>query len=216
VAQYFEYSALFVVHGDLAEGRDAYGPGTDRSRISTIGVPLDLPSVLATARDSGMWHLARLGSSTLDQALARDLRRQPEGLVFVMPINVRSRCVMLFYGDQGDSDVDPSRLDDVISFVPDLSAALERILLERKRGRLSAIPTAAHDRGQPPPGSAELSEPGAAAPEPEAQPPSPRSDDGSREVVATETPSPETAWAQATPLPHPLTPAPEIVYIAGP
>src|SRR4029079_17228693 len=37
--QFFEYSALFVIHGDLAEGSDASGPGADRARVAGIGVP---------------------------------------------------------------------------------------------------------------------------------------------------------------------------------
>jgi hypothetical protein len=51
--QYFTYSALFVVHGDLAEGRDSYGPGAPRDQVAGIGVPLDLPSVLSLARSRG-------------------------------------------------------------------------------------------------------------------------------------------------------------------
>ena len=49
--QFFEYAALFVVHGDLAEGRDASGPGADRERVAGIGVPLDQPSSLSLARE---------------------------------------------------------------------------------------------------------------------------------------------------------------------
>ncbi|HEX7451594.1 MAG TPA: hypothetical protein VF294_04890, partial [Polyangiaceae bacterium] len=41
--QYFEYAALFAVHGDLAEGKDASGAGASRARIVAVGVPLDLP-----------------------------------------------------------------------------------------------------------------------------------------------------------------------------
>jgi hypothetical protein len=148
VAQYFEYTALFVVHGDLAEGRDAYGQGTDRSRISTIGVPLDLPSVLATAREAGTWQLSRLGAGSLDEALARDLGRHPEGLVFVLPVMLREHCVMLIYGDRGESDVEASELADVIGIAADVSAALERILMARKRGGLlSLAPVPAESSG---------------------------------------------------------------------
>lgn len=245
IAQYFEYCALFVVHGDLAEGWDAYGPGTDRARISTIGVPLDLPSVLATARDSGTWHLGRLGSSTLDQALARDLGRQPEGLVFVMPIYVRGRCVMLLYGDHGDTDVDPSQLGDVLEFVPELSTALERILLERKRGRASAIPAPRQAgvssgipaklglaaRGQPgdPSGAAEASavehatRSPAASPEPEAAVSSPAAirpegakDSESSPPTPEQTLSFESSVAQPPYRHRHLTPAPAAVPMAGP
>ena len=46
-SQFFEYSALFVVHGDLVEGRDAWGPGADHLRVLGLGVPLRLVLVAA-------------------------------------------------------------------------------------------------------------------------------------------------------------------------
>src|SRR6185503_12286783 len=75
-AQYFEYAALFAVHGDLAEGRDAHGPGADRTRVQSIGVPLDLPSSLAAARDAGTWQLVKLSHEGLDGTLLKDLERE--------------------------------------------------------------------------------------------------------------------------------------------
>ncbi len=38
VHQYFEYSALFALHTDIAEGRDAHGPGAPRAKVQSIGV----------------------------------------------------------------------------------------------------------------------------------------------------------------------------------
>ncbi|HEY1534148.1 MAG TPA: hypothetical protein VGF76_09015, partial [Polyangiaceae bacterium] len=60
--QYFEYAALFAVHGDLAEGKDASGAGASRARIVAVGVPLDLPSAMSRARDSATYELTRLSS----------------------------------------------------------------------------------------------------------------------------------------------------------
>src|SRR5204863_19865 len=48
--QYFEYSALFMVHGDLAAGHDAWGPGATGDKLRAIGVALDLPSALSFAK----------------------------------------------------------------------------------------------------------------------------------------------------------------------
>ena len=49
--QFFDYAALFLVHGDIAEGRDAFGTGASREKVVGIGVPLDLPGVMSSARD---------------------------------------------------------------------------------------------------------------------------------------------------------------------
>jgi hypothetical protein len=132
-AQYFEYSALFVVHGDLAEGRDANGPGANRSKVQSIGVPLDLPSALARSRDAAAYELARLGGG-LDAALAKDLERRPGPQVLMLPIRVRGRPVLILYGDHGSSDVTLAAIGDVISFAPLVAAALERVIVQKKRG----------------------------------------------------------------------------------
>jgi hypothetical protein len=135
VAQYFEYAALFAIHADLAEGRDAHGPGAPRAKVQSIGVPLDLPSSLARARDSESHLLARLGAGGLDGALAKDLERRPGALVLLLPIRVRSRCLLILYGDHGDANVDLTNIGDVISFAPLVAGALERLIVQRKRGR---------------------------------------------------------------------------------
>jgi hypothetical protein len=132
-AQYFEYAALFVVHGDLAEGRDAHGPGAHRAKVQSIGVSLDLPSALARSRDAAAYELARLGGG-LDASLAKDLERRPGPQVLMLPIRVRGRTVLILYGDHGDGDVTLAAIGDVISFSPLVAAALERVIVQKKRG----------------------------------------------------------------------------------
>jgi len=137
VQQYFEYSALFALHADLAEGRDAHGPGAPRSKVQSIGVSLDLPSSLAAVRDASSHLLARLGGG-LDAALAKDLERRPGPQVLLLPIRVRGRAILVLYGDHGDADVDLTTIGDVISFAPLVAAALERLIVQKKRGRADA------------------------------------------------------------------------------
>jgi len=139
VAQYFEYAALFAIHGDLAEGRDAHGPGAPRAKVQSIGVSLDLPSSLSRARDVESHLLTRLASGGLDGALAKDLERRPGTLVLLLPIRVRSRCLLILYGDHGDANVDLTNVGDVISFAPLVAAALERLIVQRKRGRIEGV-----------------------------------------------------------------------------
>src|SRR5580704_16138087 len=49
--QFFEYSAMFLVHGDIAEGKDAFGVGAAPAKVLGIGVLLDMPSMLSRARE---------------------------------------------------------------------------------------------------------------------------------------------------------------------
>lgn len=142
-AQYFEYSALFAIHGDLAEGRDAHGPGASRTKLLSIGVPLDLPSKLAEARDSLAPLLVRLGSDGIDGALAKDLERAPGRKVLLLPVRVGSRTVLILYGDHGEVDVELEAVGEVLSMAPLVSAAIERLILQRKRQLVGgALPAA--------------------------------------------------------------------------
>jgi hypothetical protein len=131
-SQYFDYSALFAVHGDLAEGRDASGSGAARSRIVAVGIPLDLPSAMSRARDAATYELTRLGSGGLDGALAKDLERRPGRLVLFLPVPVRGRTVLILYGDHGDRDVELGAVGDVISFAPLVANAFERLILRKR------------------------------------------------------------------------------------
>lgn len=137
--QYFEYTALFALHADLAEGRDADGPGADRERIRAIGVPLDLPSVLSNARDSRTWQLARLAEDGLDQSLARDLGRKVGQQAFLLPVLVRNRPVLVLYGDHGSQDVSLDEVGPVLAFASLVAGALERVILRRKGGAPDAV-----------------------------------------------------------------------------
>ncbi len=136
-SQFFEYAVLFVIHGDLAEGRDAAGSGADRARVSGVGVPLDLPSSLARARERRAPVITRLANEGLDADLQRDLSRgprSPQRTVALIPIVVRNRSVALLYGDDGEGDVDLSSLGDVIALTGLVAASLERIALRKKLG----------------------------------------------------------------------------------
>jgi hypothetical protein len=130
--QYFDYSALFAVHGDLAEGRSAHGPGADHAKITGIGVPLDMPGALATARKEGHFSIQALAKDGLDAQLAKDLERSRGKKVLLLPILVRGRCVLIFYGDDGEEDVDLSQIGDVLAFAPLVASALENVIRKKK------------------------------------------------------------------------------------
>ncbi|MEO6603863.1 MAG: HEAT repeat domain-containing protein [Polyangiaceae bacterium] len=130
--QYFDYAALFAVHGDLAEGRDASGSGAARSRIVAVGVPLDLPSAMSRARDTATYELTRLSSGGLDGALAKDLERRPGRVVLFLPVQVRGRTVLILYGDHGERDVELGTVGDVISFTPLVATTFERLILRKR------------------------------------------------------------------------------------
>jgi hypothetical protein len=142
-SQFLGYTALFVVHGDLAEGRSASGPGASAAKVASIGVPLDLPSAFASARDRRGPHVARLAAQGLDAEIARDLDRTHRKTALVLPLLVRGRAVGLLYGDDGEEDVALAGVGDVIAMSALAGAALERMAMRKKHGaraELTPIP----------------------------------------------------------------------------
>lgn len=133
-SQFFEYSALFVVHGDLIEGRDAWGPGADHLRVLGLGVPLDLPSSLALVRREGNVYLSRFDELDLDRELLRDLDRgqKRSRTAALVPLTVKRRAVAMLYGDDGDTDVTLGSIGDLLGFSALASSQIERIALAKK------------------------------------------------------------------------------------
>lgn len=163
--QFFDYAALFVVHGDIAEGRDAYGPGATREQVVGIGVPLDMPSLLKTARDSKQPVIDMPSRSGLDSVMLADLHRGARGTVTVIPVVVRTRAVAMLYGDASDIGVTHEAVTDVAAFALLAGQAFEKLILKKKLGgftggsstssdgRIGARAATIPSKGPPPPAS---------------------------------------------------------------
>jgi hypothetical protein len=130
--QFFEYTALFLVHGDIAEGRDGFGSGATRERVLGIGVPLDLPSLLARAREARIPIIGSAQGDGLDAVLLADLQRPRNAEMAVIPIVVRTRAVGLLIGDCGDGGIDRASLRQITELCGLVSRAFERIIVRRK------------------------------------------------------------------------------------
>ncbi len=136
--QYFDYAVLFLVHSDLAEGRDAFGDGAGRDRVVTIGVPLDMPSILSRARDRNVPVVGVPAADGLDAMLMADLSRKISGPVLVVPVVVRSRTVALLFGDSGAAGVDEQARGEVAAFAMEVGQAFEKLIVRKKLGGFKA------------------------------------------------------------------------------
>jgi hypothetical protein len=130
--QFFEYTALFLVHGDIAEGRDGFGSGATRERVLGIGVPLDLPSLLSRAREARIPIVGSAQPDGLDAVLLGDLQRPRDVEMAVIPIVVRTRAVGLLIGDCGEAGIDRPSLRQITELCGIVSRAFERIIVRRK------------------------------------------------------------------------------------
>ncbi|MGA2448270.1 MAG: hypothetical protein ABTD50_06330 [Polyangiaceae bacterium] len=133
--QFFDYSVLFLVHGDIAEGRDAFGSGAPRERVVGVGVPLDLPvsCLMSQARDTLRPVVARVAADGLDAELRSELQRPAEGEMAIIPLVVRSRPVALFLGDCGEGGIDSVSLQQVGACGAAIGRAFERLIMRRKK-----------------------------------------------------------------------------------
>jgi hypothetical protein len=143
--QFFDYSALFLVHGDIAEGRDAFGNGAARERVVGVGVPLDLavPSLMSMARDTLRPVVGRVPPDGLDAELRADLQRPASGEMAIIPLVVRSRPVALLLGDCGDSGIDPVSLQQVGACGVAIGRAFERLIMRKKKEGFTTTAAAA-------------------------------------------------------------------------
>ncbi len=155
--QFFDYTALFTVHGDIAEGRDAFGDGASRDKVARIGVPLDLPNLLSRAREEKKPVRAVPSREGLDPILVSDLGRDGTTECIVLPIIVRTRVVALLFGDGGSSGIDDVGVRQVSDLIEAASGAFERVIVRRKlKGAADARTSGAP---KPPPSLGETAPP---------------------------------------------------------
>lgn len=103
----FKFAALFVVSGEVAEGRFVHGAKGDVA-IAKIHVPLPGPSVLAKARDHGALLTVKPEPSGFDKLLFAQLKYAPKDAVVVTPLIVRKRAVAFLVADHGGGQLPPS------------------------------------------------------------------------------------------------------------
>ena len=145
--QFFDYAAIFLLHGDIAEGRDAFGDGAPRERVLGIGIPLDMPSLFSDVRDSRMPRVAKARPDGLDAVLLADLGRPKDVEVAVVPLVVRTRTVAILVADCGAASLDRESLTECAAFAALVGAAFERIIVRRKlEGFVPGDPEAAVGR----------------------------------------------------------------------
>jgi hypothetical protein len=131
--QFFDYAALFAITGDVAEGRDAFGTGATSDEVRRIAVPLDVPGRFAIVRRLREPTLEPMNTSELDALVVSDLKRPAKVLALLLPIALRERVVLVLYGDRAGDAFELRDLPELVAFVPRVVAALERIILKKKK-----------------------------------------------------------------------------------
>lgn len=228
--QYFDYAALFVATDEAAEGRDAHGPGASQHDVQRISVSFRGENAFADVRTKGVGRLAILNALPEDQELAQKLQRPNDIVSAVIPLAIRKRVVLLFYGDRSGETFQLDDVRDVLAVAPKVGEAFERLIRERKaQAQLVATTDVAHTPMVAAPSASQLpASPTPSALRPASVPPVPLASNSipaSSRVVsvapASATVRPSSDWEglktsvdAATPKPFSIPPAPASPGIA--
>ncbi len=131
--QFFDFTALFVVHDDIAEGRDAWGEGAGVSDIRQIAVPLDVPGTFAAVKEGLVPLVTDMSQSELDVIVTGDLGRLDSQPCMVAPVAIKKRVVLMIYGDRSGESFGIANLPELVAFLPRVADAFLALLLRRKR-----------------------------------------------------------------------------------
>jgi hypothetical protein len=147
----FHYTALFVVHDEVAEGRNAAGEGgASGDEVRRMAVPLDVPSSFAEARRSAGPKVTRFDSGKVDATVVAELGRSDAQPSLLLPITIRQRVVLMLYGDRGGEELGFGDVPDLLALASQVGGAFERLIVQRKfRGYASAEQRSGEARVQP-------------------------------------------------------------------
>lgn len=134
VRTHFEYCAIFSARDEEAEGRDSHGDGASPEEVRRITLDLEKPGTVRDVRQLVGAKAGVLDSTEADRDLVQRLDRTAKQPSVIVPVAIRQRLVLLIYGDRGGKALGIGDLGDLMSFLPRVSDALQRLILQRKRG----------------------------------------------------------------------------------
>lgn len=129
-APFFEFAALWLVSGELAEGYAARGVGPEADTLPAGA--LRVVGALRAARERRVSGVYTPDWLHADIELAHATGRRHDKGVMLVPIVVAGRTVALLYGDDAEFSPDLVYLADVAAAAPYASGALERLILSRR------------------------------------------------------------------------------------
>ncbi len=131
-SQAFEFTALMLVHGEIAEGRTQVFRGKEPQPAGHVRVPLDQDGMFQNVFETQGFHLGPAGVTQTDLDVLSSLRRDAPKSCAVIPIFLRGRVILMLYGDSGQRGVRANRITRIADFGRAVGQAFERILLKQK------------------------------------------------------------------------------------
>ena len=133
VRQFFDFTALFVVHDGEAEGLDCAGVAAPTlEAFQRVSIALDAPSAFGVAAEGLQPMMTHLDSSDEEKSMRRKLRRAKPVASIVVPVAIKRRVVLLFFGDRNGEEFGIADVPELLAFMPHLTGAFEQLILRRK------------------------------------------------------------------------------------
>lgn len=130
-SQYFDHTAVFTVHSKHAQLRAVRGFPGGAQALARERLPLERHPVLREVTQHSQWWMGAL--SQQDPNLALRLRVGPRRGMIALPVRVRLRVALVVLGGFDNGDVYLADVGELLAFEPHVAAALERVILTRKR-----------------------------------------------------------------------------------
>lgn len=127
----FEFTALFLLQDGVVRGWRGTNPNATQL-IARVSLPLELPSVFKTVRDTGAHSLGQLQQSAGNQKFLNALQRAAPRTAFVAPIHLGERLAVLLYADNGARGIPSRRVSDILLLAHRAGRAFERLIQNRK------------------------------------------------------------------------------------
>lgn len=130
-------AALFQVGRDRVSGWRVHGSGIDRDAFAAFSIGFDQPSLFLNLRQGSSLYLGPLPPMPAHRQLARtwggDLPRD----CVMLPVRIKDRLVMVLYADGAIKG--PVQLPQMQRLLALATTAVERCILERKRGEAKSV-----------------------------------------------------------------------------
>lgn len=127
---------MFIVKKDILVGWLGAGEGVLPRQVKGIMIPLNSPSVFRTVRETCTDYFGSLPHTTVNDLFISAIGEIEPRQILLIPISVRHKPICILYGDCGREPGFSRDLSPIHLLVQDASAAFEKIILERKMGRL--------------------------------------------------------------------------------
>jgi type II secretion system (T2SS) protein E len=130
-------AALFQVGRDRVSGWRVHGSGIDRDAFAAFSIGFDQPSLFLNLRQGSSLYLGPLPPMPAHRQLARtwggDLPRD----CVMLPVRIKDRLVIVLYADGAIKG--PVQLPQMQRLLALATTAVERCILERKRGEAKSV-----------------------------------------------------------------------------